>query len=486
MRIFFQPVRAGGLACFRILFGMVMLWEVCRYVDRGWIHRYWRDPIFNFSYEGFSWIEPLPADGMVLLFVLMGLLSLFIIAGFLYRVSAILLFFLFTYTFLLEQARYLNHFYLVILIGFIMAVVPANRTFSIDSWLRPEVKRQWIPQWPLLLLRFQIGLVYFMGGIAKLNRDWLSGSPLVIWLGRRDDFPLAGSYFSIPEVSLFISYTGLMIDLLAFPLLLYRKTRPWIAVLLVLFHFTNDRLFSIGIFPWLMAGSLILFLPASWPGQIYNYIRGGTAYRNGFLAAVSLAGGFIACWFHEGFSLVPFVCGFTVAGILTWDFRMSPEDVRTLRRPPEFSASARLTAAGLVLWGLIQVTVPLRHYAIPGNPGWTEEGHRIAWRMKLRTKSCTTEFYTINPDFGEKEKIRTEGYLKNWQERKMSSRPQLIVQFARRLSSIHNRQPVFADAVCSLNAGPERKLIDPDVDLTRVQFRDWKRNDWILVYGRRP
>ena len=41
----------------------------------------------------------------------MGVMALFITLGILYRVSAAVFFVTFTYMFLLEQARYLNHFY---------------------------------------------------------------------------------------------------------------------------------------------------------------------------------------------------------------------------------------------------------------------------------------------------------------------------------------------------------------------------------------
>lgn len=289
--ILFRPVHSGSLVAFRILFGLIMLWEVYRYFDRGWIERYWVDPVFNFSYEWFGWIQPLSADGMIALFYLLAILSVFITIGFLYRVSATLFFLIFTYTFLLEQARYLNHFYLVSLISFIMIVLPAHRSFSVDAWLSRKKYRQVVPYWTVLVLQFQIGIVYFFGGIAKLNMDWLSGSPMNSWLPRRSDFPFVGNYFELAEVAKFVSYSGLMLDLLALPLLLIRKTRPWIVIALVFFHFTNDRLFTIGIFPWFMIGALTLYLPPSWPKDIVRYFADKMPYTQLCLFSVGLMGG---------------------------------------------------------------------------------------------------------------------------------------------------------------------------------------------------
>ena len=38
---------------------------------------------------------------------------------------------------------------------------------------------------------------------------------------------------------------------------------------------------------------------------------------------------------------------------------------------------------------LVQLTLPLRHYIYQGNVSWTEQGHRFAWHMKLRSKNMS-------------------------------------------------------------------------------------------------
>lgn len=116
----FAPVDTAVLAYFRIAFGLIMLWEVSRYFTNGWITRYWVEPVVNFPYYGFGWVRPLPGMGMELLFAGLGVLAIFIMLGFYYRLSATLFFLGFTYSFLLEQARYLNHFYLIVLLSFLL------------------------------------------------------------------------------------------------------------------------------------------------------------------------------------------------------------------------------------------------------------------------------------------------------------------------------------------------------------------------------
>ena len=103
-----------------------MVWECLRYFHYGWIQRAFIAPKFLFTYPGFDWVTPWSGDGIYYHFLGLGVLAFFMLAGFLYRISATLFFLAFSYVFLLSESRYLNHFYLVVLISFIMIFVPAH------------------------------------------------------------------------------------------------------------------------------------------------------------------------------------------------------------------------------------------------------------------------------------------------------------------------------------------------------------------------
>ena len=257
----FAPVDIASLACFRIVFGAIMLWEVIRYFSHGWIERYFITPTFHFTFYGFGWVQPWPGDGMYWHFFALGVLALLIMVGFLYRLSAALFFLGFTYVFLLDQARYLNHFYLVCLLSLLMVLIPAHRALSVDALARPSLRAATAPAWALWLLRAQVGLVYFYAGVAKLNGDWLRGEPIRDWLAYRTDFPIIGPLFTQEPVMWMFAYGGLLLDLLLAPLLLWRRTRWFAFALAVLFHLLNAGLFSIGIFPWLMIAATVMFFP---------------------------------------------------------------------------------------------------------------------------------------------------------------------------------------------------------------------------------
>ena len=136
----------ASLAVFRIAFGSLLLWEVWKYVANGWIARYYVDPAFHFTYYGFEWVRPWPGPWMYVHVTVLGVLAACIALGACYRLAAGLFFLGFSYLFLLEQARYLNHLYLVCLLGFLLAWCrPTGRSRSTPGsgpgagrpWCRP-------------------------------------------------------------------------------------------------------------------------------------------------------------------------------------------------------------------------------------------------------------------------------------------------------------------------------------------------------------
>ena len=394
----FIPVDASALAYFRIAFYGVMLWEVWRFIDHNWVERYFVGKEFYFKYWPFVFVEPWPGDGMMVHFYVMGIVAIFAMLGLFYRLSATLFFFMITYVFLLEQARYLNHLYLVCLICFLMIFVPAHRYFSLDSLLKPRLRSLVVPAWSVWLLRFQIGVPLFFGGIAKLNADWLRGEPLRAWLAARTDFPFLGRFFTDEPMVWLMNYSALLLDLFVVFLLLNRRTRVFGFIGILTFHFMNARLFDIGIFPWVMIVGTTIFFEPDWPRRALRDLRGGHRYRSNALIAGFVLGFFIGGLLPETFSLVrAFIGGLGVATAayhLDEPFRRPMEEVSEAKQkamlkrplPQAFTPVLKWTAALLGVWVAVQVLIPLRHFALPGNVHWTEEGHNFSWHTKLRDK----------------------------------------------------------------------------------------------------
>ena len=121
-RRLFEPVDIGMLVFFRMAFGAVMVWEATRYLNFGWYTTQFQESDFYFKYFGFSWVHAWPGEGMRIHFIVWGILAAMIGLGLCYRIATILFFFVFTYVFLLDQSTYLNHFYLISLISFLMLI----------------------------------------------------------------------------------------------------------------------------------------------------------------------------------------------------------------------------------------------------------------------------------------------------------------------------------------------------------------------------
>ena len=435
----FQPVDISFLVAFRVLFGGIILWEVYRYFTHGWITRYFVEPALTFTYYGFSWVKPWPGTGMYIHFFVLGLAAACVMAGFLYRLAAPAMFLAFTYFFLLDQTRYLNHFYLVCLISFLMCFLPAERAFSVDALLRRKIRSDVVPAWTLWLLRAQVGIPYLYGGIAKLNSEWIhGGEPMRIWLSPLTKIPAFGHVFASEFVVYSFVIGGLLIDLLVVPLLLWRRTRLFAFAAAVVFNLINALIFEIGIFPWLMLGALLLFFPPDLMRRFARaFMSSGEEYSNP----------------------QPLPASVTITDGNSW---------------PSLSARQKSVVGLLAAYLAIQLILPFRHFLYPGNVSWTEEGQNFAWHMKLRTKGGEAVFIVTHPQSGQTWTIKPEDHLEPHQVTKMTTKPDLVLLFAHYLAEQKRREgyenvEVRVRAMVSLNGRQRQLLIDPNVDLTKEQ-----------------
>jgi hypothetical protein len=148
-------------------------------------------------------------------------------------------------------------------------------------------------------------------------------------------------------------------------------------------------------------------------------------------------------------------------------------------------AERRLLLAFIGAWLAFQILVPARHLLYPGNPSWTEQGHRFAWQMKLRDKEAEASFVVRDPATGREWPVRPSRYLKRHQAEEMAARPDMILQFAHHLARAWEKElgirgvEVRARVCASLNGRKAALLIDPERDLARVE-RSLRHADWIL------
>lgn len=476
---------AWSIGAFRFGFGILLLTLALRYLYYGWIPKYFLDPEFHFKYFGFSWIPSAPGWIIYSIFIILCIAAIGISLGVMYRTNILVYLIGFSYFNLIDVTVYLNHYYLIGLLLFIMIWIPADSCFSIRHFLDSYRRGRWIiprvPTWTIWILRFQIGCVYFFGGLAKLVPDWIFyAQPLRIWLVRSTDFPVIGHFFAYPISGYIFSYAGLLFDLLIPFFLLKSKFRPWAYAFVLLFHTLTWRLFPIGMFPWVMSFSALLFFSPSWPLRARGFLK-----RRGIFPYGEMRNLFATAWskLPEGFR---FLC----ARIL-FDTLQVSERINKIGRRSELGIESfgdrfgRI--AGTWFWGtyiIFQILFPLRHFLYPGNHLWTEQGFRFAWHIMLIQKNGIASFRVANLRTGEVQFVLPENHLTEFQKNMMSTQPDLILQFAHFLGEKEKRRTgaetaVYADVRISLNGKKSGVFIDPNRDLMKAKD-DFSHKEWIL------
>ena len=353
-RLLFTKIDNSPLLAFRILFGILISCECYGAIITGWVRRTLVEPQFTFSFIQFDWIQPLPGNGMYIYFFIMGTLGVLIALGYKYRFSMIAFTVLWTGVYLMQKTSYNNHYYLLILISLFMCFFPANRGYSIDARLKPELRTETMYAYVKWIIVAQLFIVYTYASVAKLYGDWLDFSFIELLMSSRKDYAIIGPSLQIPWVQKIIGVFGIVFDLLVVPALLWKPTRKLAFVASIFFHLFNSIVFQIGIFPYLSLAFAVFFFETETIRKIF--------------------------------------------------FRKKPKFEASKLTLPNYK-NGLLIGVGIYL--LIQVLLPLRHHVIPGDVLWNEEGHRMSWRMMLRSRSGTIQFQLKNnKETGELQTVR--------------------------------------------------------------------------------
>jgi hypothetical protein len=126
----------------------------------------------------------------------------------------------------------------------------------------------------------------------------------------------------------------------------------------------------------------------------------------------------------------------------------------------------------IVLYFLVHITLPFRHFLYPHDASWSEEAHQFSWRMMLRTKSGEITFVG-EKDNGKRFVINPYQYLTTRQFEKMKGHPDMILQFAHFIGKTYKERgetiKVFCYSHISLNHHAPQALIDSEIDLTQIK-----------------
>ncbi len=395
------------------------------------------DPRVLMKYSGFEWVVLWPGDGMRWHFVITKVAAVLLTIGLASRASAAVLSFSIFYVLLVESQIYVNHYYLLALAAGLLVFLPAAGQWSLDCRLGIEPVRAVCWRWQIWLVRFQLGIPYFFGAIAKLNGDWFRGQPAQLILYNQVG-PSGRRWSEIPGMVDAFVYGGFAYDLLVVPMLLWKRTRTIAVLLSLIFHLTNAVTLTIGVFPWFMLATLVVFFP---PDTIRNRWR------------------------------------------LFLGRHVDSENAKQTMPSCRVTGVTRVAVSAAFIYVVLQCVLPMRAAIYRGDANWNERGHRFAWRMMLRHKLALTHFLVVDRNSDEFLFVPSTTVLTGYQAQRADHHPEFIRQTAIAISKAatelgvrENR--VYALALVSLNGRQPKPMVDPTIDLTEAD-RGWWRDSWV-------
>lgn len=431
-----QPIDNAPLVVFRIFFGFLIAAESFGAMATGWVTQVLVKPTYHFTHIGFEWLSIFKNESMYVYFTIMGIMGLCVMIGYRYKLTLGIFTVLWTGTYLMQKIAYNNHYYLLILVCILMLFLPANRKHAWDASRNPAIKTDFMPQWVSWTMILQMGIVYFFATVAKFYPGWLDGSFTRIVFERKTFLPFYEEVFSKHYFHLFIAYSGIFFDGFIIFFLLWKRTRTLALLASFVFHIFNAITLGIGIFPFFALSFLLFFYPP-------------TTIRKVF-------------------------------------FRREKSIESDIVEKNQAFATPKFVGYFLILFFTIQIILPLRHWFIPGDVLLTEEGHRLSWRMMLRSKSGEISFKIVDVQTKDTTVHYLNSRVLSYREIGfVNSKPDGVWQYAQQLKEEYLEKgqevQIFADAFVSINQSPLIRLIDPNVDLAKAKWNYFGHNEWVLL-----
>lgn len=407
-------------------------------------------PLIHFKYYFFSFLEPLPQEFLQMLMLLLGVAAVMISLGYFYRWAVGFWFIGFTYLWLLDKGFFNNHYYLISILLGMMFFLEADKW---NPFKKGGPGRATVPRWQVLALCAQIFIVFFWAGLNKLQAGWLvNHQPIAFILDYKAQFT-GEDIWKSPALESLMVWGGLLFDLLVIPALWWKRTRWFALAGMVVFNGFNFWVFhdvgGIGIFPWLVLATAVLFFPADTGEKVYSRIK---RLQN-----------------------------------------RPPKKQKKTGKSPAANASPSSTGMTVpmktfMLFLAFQLIFPARHLLIPGHVDWTGEGQRFAWRMKIFYKDFEMHWYMVG-DGGQgiRYEVDPGKMLTPKQYTALAYYPDLIPPTARFLREDALKKglqnPVIqVDFVSGLNGWPRQSLLNPQTDASQLTIHPFRKSSWIIPY----
>ena len=444
-----NPVPNISITLFRTVFSFILLIQTCYFISSGFIEHNIIEPFMLFPF--ITGLKPIPEMYLMILSYIMLIANIGMLFNKTARISTLFFLCSFTYFWLLDKSYFNNHYYFMSLICFILLLVERNSSFKTHNYVN---------RLSLFALQAMVLITYLIAGINKLNPYWLIDlQPVAFILENKCDVT-ENTFFITPLLIVLITYGGVLFDLLIGFLLFYKRMKPLAFILIIVFNIMNYFLFldnsEIGVFPFIMISTLILFINPEYLTKIFK-IKQQVKYK------------------HDSHHLLKYF---------------------------------------IMAFLILQVILPFRHLLFKGHVDYNGIGQRFSWRMKSMCKTPTTEgiiqfsviekqskkqiahFHLLNmqEQFAQSG-IHENLYLTENQITKLLYYPDLIPVFTKEIESIisnHTRKNynmklnfiISANCHIKFMERPSQALINTSIDLTEVSSLN--TNKWLNNLEQKP
>ncbi|XP_050074053.1 vitamin K-dependent gamma-carboxylase [Anopheles maculipalpis] len=449
-RCMYRPVDGAALGVARVLFGLAMLIDIPEERGGGDLDLRWGEPRDCRFPLIHSMVPPtLPKMGII--YGLMWLGAAGIMVGYRYRVSVAIFTGTYWYVFLLDKSAWNNHSYLYGLLGTIFLFIDAHRCWSIDAWKNPPVD-QTVPFWNYFILKFQFFVLYFVAGLKKLSREWLSGYAMTNLSYHWVFFPFRALLGPKLTDLLIVHWFGCIFDTTVVFFLVYGPTRKLATLFASAFHLMNSRLFHIGMFPWVCLSQLPLYYSFSWPRRLFRYGN-----------STPLSPG---CEHTE-------------------------QDIKKHRKHHH---RRKWKMLAMLTYCALQLFLPYSHFLTKGYNNWTNGLYGYSWDMMVHAWDTIMIGIRV-VDRHDPERIHYVEPFAFVDNDRWTKHADMAVQFARCIErNIQQENPrirtptavanpnvsIYFDIWCSMNGRFQQRIFDPNVDILQAPWSPFEPVGWVL------
>ena len=367
-------------------------------------------------------LHPISNVNLILLGYIMLIANVGMLLNKFARFSTIIFFGCFTYFWMLDKGYFNNHYYFISIICFIIFLTEKESSFK---------KNLHTPKISIFSLQLMIFIVYFIAGLNKLNPYWLFDfQPIRHILELKADIT-NNPFFNKEIIIMSVSYLGLIFDLSVGFFLFFKRTRFFAFLAIVLFHLTNYWIFNdvgeIGIFPFLMISTIVIFIDPISLNKLFHLNDKPVIQKTNSI-------------FLNNF---------------------------------------------LVVFLVIQIILPFRHFLFDGHVDYNGIGQRFSWRMKIMYKESEIDYFITNIMTREKYNVNIKTMLTNRQYNNLKYFPDLIVPLAKKIQieAMEKFDIKHAKITCEYQTsfmGKNKQLLfSPTLDLTKIKESQLP-NKWLF------